>query len=132
MKQYKDDNNKNKSISRWNLNLWPLDLQSDTLLQSQTATYDFFFWKNKTESKLVLDREPKKYSNSSSFSNYSSFAELLQFFHFLYRKLHYNMNKINCFCLCRKIYYVQNQFIFNYVWKWNIYFYRKQKINQFI
>ena len=38
------------------------------------------FAKTRLKVNSALDREPKNYSNVSSFSNHSNFAEVLQFF----------------------------------------------------
>ena len=67
---------------------------------------------NKNESKFSpIDREPR---------NYSNFAKLLQFFHVIQFLTEYKITigiKSIYFYLRRKIYYAQNQFIFNYVRK---------------
>ena len=53
----------------------------------------------------VLDREPKNYSNLSSFPNFSNVAEIVQFFHVFVNLISYSaelkdkigMHKINLF-----------------------------------
>ena len=69
----------------------------------------------------VLDRKPKNYSNSSSFSNLLNFAELVQFFHVFVNTIclksiyffeKYIKRKLNLFLTVSKIKYGKSTYFY--------------------